>query len=112
MLVMLNADEGEYVRRRGQLQRWWPYAGGLLLTAVVGLWGYLFLSGSLLVNPWALLARIEAGDIGQGTLTALAVLGSMGFLALGIVMLGVIALLWSAMRNERRLLEIIRRLER
>lgn len=109
---MLDASESEYIRRRRQLQRWWPWAGGLLVTAVAGLWGWLFVSGSLLVNPWALLARIEAGDIGQGTLTALAVLGSMGFLALGVVMLAVIALLWSAMRNERRLLEIIRRLER
>jgi hypothetical protein len=107
---MLGRDDLAYVQRRAQLQRWWPYVGGALLAAVLGLWGYLFLSGSLLVNPWALMQRLERDDVGESTLAALAVLGSMGFLALGIVMLAVLGLLWAAMRNERRLLDVIRQL--
>jgi hypothetical protein len=109
---MMADGERAYVQRRARLQRWWPWVGGLLLAAVLGLWGYLFLSGSLLVNPWALLERLERNDVGAGTLAALAVLGTMGFLSLGIVMLAVLVLLWAAMRNERRLLDIIRKLER
>jgi hypothetical protein len=107
----MSGDDQAYVRRRTRLQRWWPWVGGLLLAAILGLWGYLFASGSLLVNPWALLQRLERNDIGEGTVAALAVLGTMGFLSLGIVMLAVLALLWAGMRNERRLLDIIRKLQ-
>jgi hypothetical protein len=107
---MISDDERAWLQRRTQLQRWWPWAGGVLLSAVLGLWGALFLSGSLLVNPWALLERLERDDISAPTLAALAVIGSIGFLSLGILMLAVLALLWAAMRNERRLLDIIRRL--
>ena len=109
---MISDKDQAYVRRRTQLQRWWPWTGSVLLASILGLWGYLFLSGSLLVNPWALLERLERNDVGAGTLAALAVLGTMGFLSLGIVMLAVLALLWAAMRNERRLLDIIRKLQR
>jgi hypothetical protein len=109
---MMTDQEQAYVRRRAQLQGWWPWMGCLLLALVLGLWGYLFLSGSLLVNPWALLERLERNDVGVSTLAALAVLGTMGFLSLGVVMLAVLGLLWSAMRNERRLLDIIRKQER
>jgi hypothetical protein len=107
---VLSEKDHAYLERRTQLQRWWPWAGGALLCAVAGLWGYLLVRESLLVHPWALIARIEAGSVTDGTLAALAVLGAVGFLALGIVMLAILALLWAAMRNERRLLEIIRRL--
>jgi len=108
---MLNEKDRALLDRRTQLQRWWPWAGTGLLAAVAGLWGYLLLRESLLVHPWALMARIEAGSVSDGTLAALALLGSVGFLALGIVMLAVIALLWAALKNERRLLDIIRRLD-
>jgi hypothetical protein len=107
---MLNENERVFLERRTQLQRWWPWAGAALLAAVAGLWGYLLLRESLLVHPWALMARIEAGTVSDGTLTALALMGCIGFLTLGIVMLAVIALLWASMRNERRLLDIIRKL--
>jgi hypothetical protein len=108
--ALLTASDEAFVRRRLQLQRWWPWAALGLALAVVGLWGGLLVQGSLLVNPWIVIARLEAGQLAPGTLAALALLGSVGFFVLGIVMLAVLALLHAAMRNERRLLEIIRRL--
>jgi MFS family permease len=53
---------------------------------------------------------ITFAAVPSSVLAALALLGSVGFFVLGIVMLAVLALLHAAMRNERRLLEIIRRL--
>ena len=49
---MISDKDQAYLRHRTQLQRWWPWTGSVLLASVLGLWGYLFLSGSLLVNPW------------------------------------------------------------
>jgi hypothetical protein len=106
----LPDDEETFLRRRARLQRYWPWVGVGLLLAVLGMWGSLLLQGSLLVNPWSVMTRLEAGDLAPGTLAALALLGSMGFLVLGIVMLAILALLHAAMRNERRLLQIVRRL--
>jgi hypothetical protein len=109
---MITEAERALVRRRTRLARLAPAACVLLLVAVLGLWGYLFLTRSLLVNPWALLERLEAGNVDAATLAALAVLGAGGFFGLGIVMLGLVALLWSAARVERQLLDIIQRLDR
>jgi hypothetical protein len=109
---MMTADDRAFVGQRMRLLRAWPWLGGALLTAVLGLWGYLLFSRSLLMNPWALLQRLEGGIIPHATLAALAVLGSMGFLCLGVVMVAVIALLWASARNEQRLLGIIQRLDR
>ena len=106
----LSERDRAFLRHRRRLQQWWPWACAVLTAAVLGLWGYLLLNRSLLVSPWALMQRLEAGDLDHGTLAALAVLGSMAFLTLGIVMLAVLAMLWGATRHERRLLELIRRL--
>ncbi len=110
-MTALDERDRAYLARRTRMLRWWPWAAGVLLVAILGLWGTLFLSRSLLVNPWVLLERLEANDVSQGTLAALALLGSMGFLVLGIVMLAVLALLWAAARNERRLLAMLRKLQ-
>lgn len=58
-----------------------------------------------------MIARLDANDLTPGTLAALALLGAVGFLVLGFVLLALLALMWAAMRNEHRLLEIIRRLQ-
>lgn len=107
---MLSRDDDAFLQRRARLHRWWPWAAAALLLAVLGLWGYFFASGSLLVNPWAILTRLEAGDLPPATLAALAVLGAVGFLTLGFVMVAMVGLFWAALRNERRLLEIVRKL--
>ena len=108
---MLSEQDRRFVRRRERLLRWWPWAAGGLLLAIAALWGYLFVSGSLLVNPWLLLKRLEEGSVPTGTLAALAVLGSIGFLTLGALMLAMVCVLWGALRIERRLLRMIRGLD-
>jgi hypothetical protein len=108
---MMTTEELTFVSKRARLLRTWPWVGAVLLVTVLGLWGYMFFSRSLLMNPWVLLQRLEGGIIPHATLAALAVLGSMGFLCLGVVMVAVIGLLWASARNEQRLLAIIQRLD-
>ncbi len=108
---MLSDTDRDFVRRREALLHWWPWAAAALVAAVLGLWGYLLASGSLLVNPWLLFRRLEDNAVTTGTLAALAMVGSIGFLALGMLMLAMVGVLWGALRTEQRLLRMIRLLD-
>jgi len=91
--------------------RFWPYAGSALLVGIIGLALHLYLNTPLLINPFVVLARIESGSIEQSSLHTMAILLPIAFLMVCVLLLVLVLVLYAAFSNEKKYLEIVRRLE-
>ncbi len=74
MTTHLTAKDREYLQRRARLLRAWPWVGGALLLALVGLGGWMWWRVPKLINPWQVARQLNAGGLEPGTLELMAML--------------------------------------
>ena len=107
----MNSDaDGTFIKRRGSLIRIWRYVGTAALLVIVGFSCYLFVFNPLLINPFHVMKLIEADAIPDSTLMVMAAMMPVVFLAVMFIMAVSVLFVFAAFSNERRLLEIIRKL--
>lgn len=108
--MALTPQESAFIARRRTLVRRWPVAGGacLALILAIGLW--LWFTRPLLINPVAVFAGIEAGEIPDSSLLVMAAMLPVAMLACLVVLVAAVIFMFVAIANERRHLGIIERL--
>ena len=107
----LKATDSTFINRRSSLVKYWPVAGSLLLLMLFGLGGWLWIDIPWLINPWEVVDALEAGKLPDSTLTLMAMVLPVIMLACLVFSVLFVLLAWRGFANERRLLEIIERLQ-
>ena len=108
---MQTLREQHYLQRRERMVRRWPLIGAVLLGLLLALAGGLAWWSPLLINPWAVIARLEGQGLPEATLLMMAAILPIVTLTLLVVVFAGVLFAWLAMANERRLLGIVRRLQ-
>jgi hypothetical protein len=106
----LTDQERVFVERRARLVRSWPVVGTVCLGVVLVLAGWLWFTRPWLVNPWAVFSGLEAGSIPGPTILVMATMLPVVVLASLFVLVVCLFYCFAAFSNERKHLEIIRRL--
>lgn len=96
-----------YIARRKQQIRYWPWLAALLVLALGGAYGWLWLKARLYVDPFYFVAQLQAGRVGEEQLATLAALGNLAFIGCGVFILLLIALTSLALWNEHRLIRLL-----
>ena len=78
---------------------------------MIGFTVWLWISRPLLVNPWEVLSRLKSASIQDSTMTLMAAMLPIVFLACIFLLLALIAICFLAFSNERKHLAIIQRLD-
>lgn len=107
----LEGADLAFCKRRSALVRRWPFAAWAMLAVIVVVFGFLFYSTPLLVNPWEVASAIKAETIAVPTLTLMAALLPIVLLSCFVLLVALVLFQFAAMANERRLLRIISSLE-
>jgi hypothetical protein len=110
MNVQLTEQEKSFFTKREKLVRAWPLFGSVMLIVVLCLAGWLFWRNPLLVNPWVVLTRLEAGSIPDSTLLLMAGLLPIAMLLCLAIVLVTLLFAFVALSNERKYISIIHRL--
>lgn len=108
----LNEKQNRYLQKRQATLKAWKYAGPLMLIGVIGFVIYLFTAVPLLINPFEILSRLESGTLGISSMEVIAVILPIMSLLVCFLLLVIIALMHSAISNEKRYLDIIEILRR
>jgi hypothetical protein len=109
--MRLSGADRTFIDRRERRAKHWPLAGGLSLALVAAYAVWLWFKAPNLINPWSVAERLEAGTLSAATLGVMAVMLPVVMGAL-LVFAFVVVLLWFIpMRNERRLIRLIRELD-
>lgn len=109
----MTAPDGErFIAKRRSLLKAWRYVGPLLLVSIAGLAAYLYLNTPLMIDPFAVIAAVEAGAIGDSTLQLMAVFVPLLFLAVCFLLVVLVVLMYAAFANEKKYLAILDRLPR
>ncbi|MHB9023510.1 MAG: hypothetical protein ACYC7E_04965 [Armatimonadota bacterium] len=87
--------------------RLWPYAGGLALAILVGVFVWLWLRTPLLVNPYTVMDRLQAHTLDADLLPIMAVMLPVMMLICLFLLLALIAFGFAMMGRERQYLAII-----
>ncbi|MGD2127870.1 MAG: hypothetical protein PVJ33_13005 [Lysobacterales bacterium] len=98
-----------YLEKRERMVRYWPWAGGALLLALLALAGWMWWNVPHLVNPWAVSMEIRAGTLSEAStllMAAMLPVLALTFLVFAVV---VVVLGFAVAANERRLLRMLRR---
>lgn len=106
----LTQQDRVFVERRATLARNWPIVGTVCLGGVFCLAGWLWFTRPWLVNPWAVFSGLEAGSIPGPTVLLMAAMLPVVVLACLFVLVVCLIFGFTAFSNERKHLEIIRRL--
>ena len=96
-----------FLDRRRKLLALWPWAGGGLIAGLLGFASWLWIAVPLMINPWAVIAAIEAGQLEETTLAVMAVMLPILMLACLGVIIVLIGVLFAAFANERRLIGLV-----
>ena len=100
-----------YLQKRERMVRYWPWAGGALLIALLALVGWMWWNVPHLVNPWAVSMEIQAGTLSDGSALLMAAMLPVLTLTLLAFAVVVVVLGFAVAANERRLLRLLRRTE-
>jgi hypothetical protein len=106
----LTGEERAFVDTRWRLVRSWPVVCSACLVLLLGFSAWLWLTRPLMINPWAAMAGLESGAIPDATLALMAAMVPVLMLMYLFVLVAGIILSLSVVANERRHIEIIRRL--
>lgn len=109
--MKLTEQETAFVKQRIRLVRSWPVVGSICGVLVIGFTVWLWISRPLLVNPWEVLSRLKSASIQDSTMTLMAAMLPIVFLACIFLLLALIAICFLAFSNERKHLAIIQRLD-
>ena len=107
----LTAADSTFISRRSSLVKYWPVAGSLLLLMLIGLGVWLWIDVPWLINPREVMHALEAGKLADSTLTLMAMMLPVVMLACIVFSVLFVLLAWRGFKNERRLLDIIERLQ-
>jgi hypothetical protein len=105
--MQLDKQEQAFLARRARLIGAWPYAGGFLLTTLIGFAAFLFWRVPTLANPHAVLSRLETNSIPESTMMISAVLLPIVFLVCVILAASIVLFTFAQLSNERKYLKII-----
>ena len=108
----LNEKQIAFLERRVRLNRSWPWVAALLVAVLFLLYLYQFLKNPGLVNPYYVMNGLKTGSLPDTTIHLLATLCSVAILWWGGICLIFILFSLAWMSNERKLVEIIRTLQR
>jgi hypothetical protein len=106
----LTEQERVFIERRAKLVRVWPIVGAICLAGVLCLTAWLWFTRPWLVNPWAVFSGLEAGLIPGPTILLMAAMLPVVVLTSLFVLVVCLLYCFAAFSNERKHLEIIRRL--
>lgn len=107
----LTATDSRFITRRSFLVKYWPIAGSLLLLVLIGFGVWLWFDVPWLINPREVMQALEAGELPDSTLALMALMLPVVMLACIVFSVLFVLLAWRGFENERRLLEIIDRLQ-
>lgn len=107
----MTPAQSAFVARRAAQIRYWPWLGGALLLALVGLYAFLYGQFPLYASPDYLVQQLNAGKVGQQQLAQLAAMGNLAFLGCGAFIFSMLLFTFVALANEKRLIAIIREQE-
>jgi len=112
VFLEVNLDEQlvKFLKKRRRLARFWPVIATLLLMGILAFVVWLFLKNPLLVNPFEVASRLDAGTVESSTLILMAGMLPIMFLACLLILIVVILFGFTVFSNEKKYLEIIDRL--
>lgn len=99
--MVLTERETLFLDRRRKLLRIWPFARPLLLASVGILAAWLLWKTPLLINPYAVLAQLQAGTMPDSTVALLACL---------VLTVAMLLFLFVALAYERKYMAMINKL--
>ena len=107
--TILPTEDSEYIRRRRRQLAAWPVAGGGALFVLLVLYAWVSIMHPQYANPMYVYQALAAGELNAEAMAALALLApillTVLFAAAGFMLTAV----FSFMRREKRLLDIIDR---
>lgn len=110
--MALSARDRGFLAKRRRIHQYMPYLFVGLLVIVVGFVAWLLVSGSLLVRPFAVIARVQEQTLEESTLVTMAVMLPMVFWAvlvlMGLAVVGLFVALWLERRYLRMIDELVR----
>lgn len=108
--MQLSEKEERFLAKRTRLVRVWPYAGSVLLAGLFGVTGMIICFAPVLINPFAVMARLKSNTLPPSTMALWASqLPQLLLLYLVSVWAGVL-FVFAAFSNERKYLAIVRRI--
>ncbi|MCB1761625.1 MAG: hypothetical protein KDI27_00620 [Gammaproteobacteria bacterium] len=109
--MSLSSADKYFLEKRERRTNYWPFFGValLLLVVVYGVW--LWVKMPHLINPWQVVASIEAGALSDSKMGVMVVMLPVVVDTLLLFTFVVILLWFVAFYNERRLIRLVRRLE-
>lgn len=99
-----------FLEKRRKLIAAWRVAGPLLLMLLTTLFVWLYLKTPLLINPFEVARRLEAGTLDEPTLAIMAMLLPVMISLCFLVMVVVILFVYAAISNEKKYRQTIDRL--
>jgi hypothetical protein len=103
----ISERDEKFIRRRRKLVRYWRFVGPLLWIMILGFAAWTYVRSRLLIDPFAMLARLEAGDLPESTLVIMAALTPVFFTGLLVLFTALILVMYGAISGEKRYLAII-----
>lgn len=103
----VDEQSESFLKKRRRMTRFWPVVGTLLLAGVLSFLVWMFLKKSLLVNPFEVTSRIDAGTLENSTVILMAGMLPVVFLACFLILIVVVLFAFSAFSNERKYQRII-----
>jgi len=104
---MLEEKIEGFLNRRKKMLKWWDYLGPVLFLIVIGYVVFVYFKAPLLINPFEVLSRIQAGTIKGSTLEFMAAILPVVIIAICFVMIALVAIMYAASINEKKYLKII-----
>jgi hypothetical protein len=104
---MINDQELEFLAKRKKMVRAWPFAGMLLIVVIIVFLIGIYFRAPLLINPYALLARLGAKNIAQSTLVLLAGMLPIAFLTVFFLLLVIVLYMFAFISREKKYIQII-----
>lgn len=97
----------QIISRRRRLIRVWPAIALLLGAITVGFYAWAFFQRPILVNPLHVLELMQSGNLDSATQALLAVTAPMLFLAVGLLVLLLLAFVTAGLISEGRLMRVL-----
>ncbi len=103
----MQRDMRQIISRRRRLIRIWPAIALLLGAVTVGFYVWAFFHRPILVNPLHVLDLMQTGNLDSATQALLAVTAPMLFLAVGLLVLLLLAFVTAGLVSEGRLMRVL-----
>ncbi len=104
---MITDNELEFLTKRKKMVRAWPFVGVPMIVVMIGFLVGLYFRAPLLINPYALMARLEAKNIDQSTIVLSALLLPIAFLVLFFLLFAIVLLTFALISKEKKYIRII-----